>query len=346
VDSLDVGAVTYQQFKENFGGAAEACLATIQQNANNISLTVITLFLQKNYCMHLQGVDTVESISAEDFRKGYYTTMKPLVIKDLSKQWPAYNKWDWNYLKLMAGHERVGIYNNVKSDAYTPINTADDYMNFGDYIDMISKGPAAWRIFLFNIFDHAPQMTKDFSWPENLMNGFVKKFPMLFVGGQGSVTHMHFDIDLSHILHTQFAGRKKILLFPFNEQYKLYRKPWEVLSLVNFEKYFDERDNKLDMEKFPALSLANGYEVTLNHGDTLFMPAGYWHHMEYLDSGFAMSLRAIQPSITGKLKGAWNLFGMRSIDTLMKRTAPEWWYNKKQTKIFRAAAKELETHSQ
>lgn len=42
-------------------------------------------------------------------------------------------------------------------------------------------------------------------------------------------------------------------------------------------------------------------EVILEHGDTLFMPAGYWHHMEYLDSGFAMSLRALQPSITGNL---------------------------------------------
>ncbi|MCX6208942.1 MAG: hypothetical protein NTZ59_05430 [Bacteroidetes bacterium] len=28
----------------------------------------------------------------------------------------------------------------------------------------------------------------------------------------------------------------------------------------------------------------------LEYGDTLFMPAVYWHHMEYLDSDFAMSL--------------------------------------------------------
>jgi ribosomal protein L16 Arg81 hydroxylase len=81
--------------------------------------------------------------------------------------------------------------------------------------------------------------------------------------------------------------------------------------------------------------------VILDHGDTLFMPAGCWHHMEYLDSGFAMSLRALQPSLTGKLKGAWNLFGMRSIDTLMKKTAPVWWYENKKRKIFSNAQKEL-----
>lgn len=296
--------------------------------------------------MQLQAVDRVDDISPERFREQYYKPMKPLVIKGLSKEWPAYRKWNWDYFKSIVGDVKVGVYNNVKSDAYTPINTADDYMRFGDYIDMVRNGPAEWRIFLFNIFEHAPGITQDFTWPEHLMKGFVKRYPMLFVGGEGSVTHMHFDIDLSHIMHTQFAGRKRVLLFPFEEQHKLYRKPWEVLSFVNFEKYFDPEDNKLELDKYPALRLAKGYEVILDHGDTLFMPAGYWHHMEYLDSGFAMSLRALQSSFSGKMKGAWSLLGMRHIDTLMKKAAPEWWYKVKKEKTFKAAEKELETFVQ
>ena len=293
--------------------------------------------------MDLKTVDRVDNIRAEDFRARYYTPMKQVVIGGLSRNWPASEKWNWDYFKSVVGEVKVGVYNNVKSDAYTPINMADDYMKFGDYIDMVRKGPAAWRIFLFNIFEHAPQLTADFQWPEQLINGFVKRYPMLFVGGKGSVTHMHFDIDLSHIIHTQFAGRKRVLLFPFREQHKLYRKPWEVLSMVNFENYFDEDQNKLDLQKFPALRLAKGYEVILEPGDSLFMPAGYWHHMEYLDSGFAMSLRALQSSFGGKLKGIWYLVGMRNIDTLMKRAAPEWWFNRKKGKTFQAAVKELET---
>ena len=58
-----------------------------------------------------------------------------------------------------------------------------------------------------------------------------------------------------------------------------------------------------DYEAFPAVKYAKGYEVILEHGDTLFMPAGYWHYMEYLDGGFAMSLRALQGSMGGKAKG-------------------------------------------
>jgi hypothetical protein len=292
--------------------------------------------------MVLQHIEKTGALSPRDFQQNYYKTSTPIVLTDLAKEWPAYHKWNWDYFKQIVGDKEVGIYNNIKSDPYTPINTADDYTTFGEYIDMIRTGPAAWRIFLFNIFSHAPQLVDDFVWPENLMKGFVKRFPMLFVGGASSITHMHFDIDMSHILHTQFVGRKRVLLFPFQEQHKLYRKPYEVLSMADFSHYYQNNGNP-DYDKFPALKYARGYEVILEHGDTLFMPAGYWHHMEYLDSGFAMSLRAVQRNnIPGLVKGAWNLVGMRNIDTLMKKTAPQWWFNYKKDKLYKAADKVLE----
>ena len=287
--------------------------------------------------MHLQTIDTVETITPEDFKNKYYNAGRPLIIKGLAKEWPAYNKWNWDYFIDIVGDKEVGVYNNIKSDSYTPINTADAYMKFGDYLRKVKAGPLDLRIFLFNIFQHAPEIVKDFSWPDELMTGFVKKYPMLFVGGEGSVTHMHFDIDMSHILHTQFAGKKRVLLFPHEEQHKLYRKPWEVLSMANYAGYSES----FDYENFPAVKKAKGYEVILEPGDTLFMPAGFWHHMEYIESGFAMSLRAMQNSLGGKLGGLWKLFGMRSIDTMMKKTAPKWWYERKKKKVYDLAEKEL-----
>jgi hypothetical protein len=289
--------------------------------------------------MRLKPVATFDTIEPEVFRKEFYGPGVPVVMKRLAHEWPAYTKWSWDYFKQLVGNKKVPLYHNEKSDAYTPINTADDYKTFAEYIDMISKGPAAWRIFLFNIFTHAPQLINDFTWPEHLMKGFIKKYPMLFTGGAGSITHMHFDIDLSHIFHTQFCGRKRVLMFPFAEQYKLYRKPFEVLSMADFSNYYEE--GRVDYQKFPALKLAEGLDFILEPGDTLFMPAGYWHHMEYLDSGFAMSLRAMQPSLSGKIKGMWSLFGMRNIDTLMKKTVPVWWYKRKEKKVFKNAERVL-----
>ena len=54
----------------------------------------------------------------------------------------------------------------------------------------------------------------------------------------------------------------------------------------------------------------------------------------------------MQSLINGKLRGAWYLFGKGGIDTLMKKTAPEWWYNIIKEKTFQAAARELERQSQ
>ncbi|HEY6160075.1 MAG TPA: cupin-like domain-containing protein [Bacteroidia bacterium] len=288
--------------------------------------------------MQLQPVDTYEHLGPSEFRRKYYEPGLPVVIKSLAKGWPAYDKWNWEYLKKIAGEKKVGIYNNVKSDAYTPVNKADRYTTFGEYIDMVKQGPAEWRIFLFNLFHHAPFLTHDFTWPEEYISGFLKRVPMLFVGGKGSITHLHFDIDLSHIFHTQFMGKKRVLLFPYEEQHKLYRKPFEVLSIADLSRYYDEQQSKVDLQKFPALKYAKGYDLVLEHGDTLFMPAGYWHHMEYLESGCAMSLRAVQSTVSGKLKGTWNLFGMRTIDSLLKRVIPLTWYGWKERKIYSCAA--------
>jgi len=65
-------------------------------------------------------------------------------------------KWNWDYFINAVGEPQVGVYSNIKSDAYTPINTASDYMKFGDYLPMVKEGPLELRIFLFNIFNMLP----------------------------------------------------------------------------------------------------------------------------------------------------------------------------------------------
>ncbi|HMP94010.1 MAG TPA: cupin-like domain-containing protein [Phnomibacter sp.] len=286
--------------------------------------------------MQLCPIDVVENIEYEEFQRNYFKPRKPLIIKGLAKQWPAYTKWNWDYFIELVGKHTVPVYNNVKSDPRTPINKADGYMPFGEYLKMVSQGPVELRVFAFNIFDAAKNLTEDFSFPTHLAKRFVKRYPMLFVGGAGSITHMHFDIDHSHIFHTQFIGRKRVLLFPYEEAPKLYRKPWEVLCMPDYTHYHEE--GRLDLNNYPAIKKAKGYEVILEHGDTMFMPTGYFHHMEYIESGFAMSLRLLDPSPIKVAQGVWSLVGMRNIDTLLKKTMPNAWYNYKKGKVMKAAA--------
>jgi hypothetical protein len=70
--------------------------------------------------MQLQAVPTVDTIEPQHFYEQFYLTQQPVVIKEMAKGWPAYHKWNWAYFKDLVGDQKVGLYNNIKSDAYTP----------------------------------------------------------------------------------------------------------------------------------------------------------------------------------------------------------------------------------
>lgn len=142
----------------------------------------------ETFAMQLQSIPVVEHVDAGHFKQAYYQPQKPVVIRDLARQWPAYSKWNWDYFRQLAGHQKVSLYNNSKSDAYTPINKADDYKTFGEYIDMVSKGPAEWRIFLFNIFDHAPPAARRFQLARPFNERVCKKVSDAFCGRR----HFHY----------------------------------------------------------------------------------------------------------------------------------------------------------
>jgi len=274
--------------------------------------------------MQLTSIERVSNITPEDFREAYLLPQKPVIITELAHQWPAFSKWNWDFFKGLVGDVQVGVYNNIRAGARVPVNGADDYMKFGEYLDMIQKGPVELRIFLFNIFSHAPHIVEDFSFP-TLIKGFLKRFPMLFVGGAGSIAHMHYDIDLSHIFHTQFLGRKRVLLLHNDQSPLIYKMPATVESAASFVNWHET----LDTEKFPALKYAKAYETVLEHGETLFMPSGYWHHMQYMDSGFAMSLRALPAGIQPKINSLYHLLPMRGFNNMLIKMAPDWWYHYK-----------------
>ncbi len=275
--------------------------------------------------MQVQSIDRINDISSNEFRQNYLLVSKPVIITNLSRQWQAINKWTWQHFKDLAGEVNVPVYNNTRAGAKVPVNGGDGFMKFGEYIDLISKGPSEWRIFLFNLFKHAPQLKNDFMFPEQYMKGFLKSYPMLFVGGAGSIAHMHYDIDLAHIFHTQFIGRKRVLLLENKQSTLIYKMPSTVESAASFVNWHEG----LDYERFPALQHAHAYTAILEHGDTLFMPSGYWHHMQYMDSGFAMSLRAMPESIYGKLNALYHILGLRGFNNMLIKMAPQWWYKYK-----------------
>lgn len=261
---------------------------------------------------NLTQVDIVEEIDKRTFQEKYVKPRRPLLIKNYTKRWEAYEKWTPEYLKSVCGDKIVPLYDNSKADPSKPINASAASMPFAEYMDLICTVPSELRIFFFEIFKEAPQLLNDYSNPSEIMGGFLDKFPSMFFGGKGSRVFLHYDIDLPHIFQAQFHGKKRVVLFDQKWSKRLYRLPFSTYALEDYEVA------NPDTDKYPALDGVEGTECFCEHGDLLYIPSGVWHYMEYLEGGFAISLRAWDQSISTKLNGLYNLTVMRNIDSWLK----------------------------
>ncbi|GLU43486.1 hypothetical protein Musp01_11100 [Muricauda sp. NBRC 101325] len=221
-------------------------------------------------------------------------------------------------MKEIAGDKQVPLYDDrpVKHDE--GFNEPHAKMKMSEYVDLLKSGPTKYRIFLWNILKEVPQLQKDYTYPDFGLK-LMKGLPMLFFGGEDSHTFMHYDIDLANIFHFHFEGKKQCILFSQDETKFLYKIPHSLITREDID-FADP-----DLEKWPVLSKAKGHITHLEHGNVLYIPEGYWHHMKYITPGFSMSLRAIARKPKNFSKAIYNIFVMRHFDNLMRRIKGQEW---------------------
>lgn len=270
-------------------------------------------------------VERVYNISAKDFQNLYVKPQKPVVVENLIQDWPAYEKWNFDYLKKVAGDKIVPLYNNDPVDYSKKVNEPVAHMKMSEYIDLMNQGPTDLRIFLYNLMKEVPELQSDYQLPDLGLNLF-KSLPMLFFGGEGSNVFMHYDIDLANILHFHFAGKKRCIIVPPDQTKYMYKIPYSVICREDID--FDNPD----FEKWPALKHVKPMVTDLEHGQMLYMPEGWWHYMKYITPGFSMSLRSLAHKPKNLSEAVYNIFIMRNYDNLMRKMKGQDWIEWKNEK--------------
>ncbi len=268
--------------------------------------------------IQLANVDRVSNISRKDFSDCYFTPLQPLIIEDIAKSWPALKKWTPDFFKQQHGDHLVKVYNESFVEAGDSYMAQVRSIPLREFIDAVMTTTQDLRMFLYNIKSGIPELVNDIVYPD-LVDGLSKQFVFMFFGCKDSVTQMHFDIDMSHVFHTAIFGRKTITLFPFEDGENLHRYPFTCRSYLDV--------HQPNFEAYPGLKHAQGYRVILEPGETLYIPAGYWHHFVYEEASCAISLRCPNQTWQGKLQGLYNLIIMSSLDRLMNKVSPQGWFN-------------------
>lgn len=272
--------------------------------------------------LQLTEIKRVKSITPNAFKEEFVKKQIPVVIENLTEDWPAFKKWNLHYIKAIAGEKIVPLYDDRPVSHKDSFNEAHAKMKMSDYIDLLLSKPTNYRIFLYNLMKEVPHLQNDFKWP-NLKLRIIKQLPMLFFGGENSKVFMHYDIDYSNILHFHFHGIKRCILFDPSQTRYLYKVPYSLISREDID--FDQPD----FTKWPALQYAKGYVTELKHGEMLYMPEGYWHYMKYVTPGFSMSLRSLPSRMSHFFKALYNILIMRYFDNVMRKWKGKQWIENK-----------------
>ena len=268
--------------------------------------------------MNLQDIPRRKDLTPEAFQKEFFKPQKPVVLEGLMANWPAYSKWNLEYMKMVAGDKVVPLYDDRPVQHEDGFNEPHARMKMSEYVDLLKSEPTRYRIFLWNVLKEVPELQQDFSFPD-LGIRLMKGLPMLFFGGQDSYTFMHYDIDLANIFHFHFDGVKECILFPQTENKLLYKIPHSLITHESID------FSNPDYETWPALKHVNGYKARLNHGDAIYIPEGYWHYMKYITPGISMSLRGIPRNPKNLAKAIYNIAVMRYFDNVMRRLKGQRW---------------------
>ncbi|TNE68490.1 MAG: cupin-like domain-containing protein [Bacteroidetes bacterium] len=265
-------------------------------------------------------IDRVSGITREAFQKNYMRPQRPVIIRHFfGPDAPIYSKWTFEYFKRELGHIQVGVYDvegKTRQDDRS-YKQPEAYMNFGDYLDLIQQGATTKRLFLFNIFKHKKELRQDFHFP-NLADKVFHRLPLAFFGGPGAITRIHQDMDMSNVFLTEVVGRKRVVLFDPKYSALLYRYPFGVHSSIDV--------NHPDYKRYPALQKVKGYEFFLEAGDTVFMPSGWWHHIEYHAPSIGMAMRSLSPYWSTRMRGLANVAVLTHVDDLLRKVLQERWY--------------------
>ena len=268
--------------------------------------------------MELLSVPIVNTISKDDFLNNYKETESPLIIKNITQDWDARAKWSLDYFESLAGKQDVKLYDSQTSKDKKLQHAAAKSMPLKEYFRLLKSGEKDLRIFFYNILAEIPSLREDFSFPDIGLK-FFEKLPVMFLAGKGAKVQMHFDIDYADILLCHFGATKNVILFPPEQTKNIYHVPYSfsALSSVDF--------SNPDYKKYPALANLKGMKAELNHGDTLYIPPGWWHYVTYEDISYSIAMRAFPRKIRNVSKMIVNLVWTRTVDGIMRKVIGQKW---------------------
>lgn len=250
--------------------------------------------------------EDVEHLSLERFLQEYEGKNYPVIIKGATTSWQAFQKWDHQYLI----EQTKGIMFRATSGA-APLPAQFTMEMYAKYCDSAAE-EAPLYLFDRAFSDSCPQLLQDYlsdlkrtcpyfddqsTHGHDLFSLLGKgKRPdhrWIIIGPKRSGSSFHIDPNATHAWNAPIRGRKRWIFYPpgvsppgvfpsSNGDDVIMPVSLGEWFLSYFDKHIEQRSNA-DVSRRPL-------ECTVEPGEILFVPHGWWHCVLNLDDGMSIAL--------------------------------------------------------
>jgi lysine-specific demethylase 8 len=219
-------------------------------------------------------IDRLEYPTASEFDRRA-AAMKPLVIERATEQWKALDAWTPDYLMARAGDAPVPVLKVADGGPDGKFFYGDDgvaMVKFGDCLPLLNGAPPRVYMAGVSISDFLPMLDEDLGRLDFVAEKRQNQ-RQIWLSGRNSKGPLHYDLDDN--IHVVVGGRKRFLLFDFDQTRHLY--PCSAFSTTPHYSRVDAQEP--DLNDFPRFRRAVGYDVTLQRGQMIYIPQGCWHQV-------------------------------------------------------------------
>jgi histone arginine demethylase JMJD6 len=246
---------------------------------------------------HFHPLERRSNLTFQEFARNYLYPNRPVILTDASKGWRALTRWNPDFFIREFGDRQVALGKDKKRFK----STVKDFMEYCKTFTEVYTGkrvenrPYYLRnVVVGNIF---PELLGDFKVHDFFLPNWLERWPLkrflplaesssseLFVGPPGaSVPAIHRDRFMTHSWLSQVAGEKAFWAVSPQENELMYQ---------NAENPNHSMVNSMvepDLKRFPLFARAKIYSDVLRPGETVFIPAGWWHTAECLNLSISLS---------------------------------------------------------
>jgi len=242
------------------------------------------LFANQARLAPLTEVPRRDGLDAESFFRDYYRAHRPVLLGGLIEHWPARTKWSLDYLEAAHGHVPVRVQWDRESDADYERN-ADAHGTVKPFAAFLARlraeAPSNDIYMTANNHAHNRQALAALWHDVGDIPGYLNDEPgrdgFLWIGPKGTITPWHHDLTNNLLL--QVSGTKRVRLAASHE----------IARMRNGRHCFSDWGGE-KLEAGPATADRPAVLcVDILPGDMLFIPVGWWHHVEALDVTIGMS---------------------------------------------------------